>query len=238
MVLPLSRLGVCGGSALAGTVAGMVTTQNTPKPTTAAITARIDQLAQHRRLLRQLILRNAPRPKSVRAARPWNSPPCNFIPAVRIAGYGPGLRCRLLAVGVVAAAAILADLGHRRFEAVEILYVGLRSLGVGAELDAAWRRNPSCSPKSPAAHAVSPALELSGKRILQPCRCGLRSSPALSSPCEIERLLAFDHLAGDTRPDCRSPSSAPYGRQSGRSGRPRQSHRARQPRRRARYVSS
>src|SRR5215203_3431032 len=40
MVLPLSRLGACGASALAGTIVGMVTTQKTPSPSTAAITAK------------------------------------------------------------------------------------------------------------------------------------------------------------------------------------------------------
>src|SRR5260221_3654649 len=63
-----------------------------------------------------------------------DSPPCNFIPAVRTAGYGPELRCRLLAIGVVAAAAILADLSHRCLEAVEILHAGILRLGVGTEL--------------------------------------------------------------------------------------------------------
>jgi len=39
MVLPLARSAVRGASALAGTVAGMVTTQNTPNARTTAIAA-------------------------------------------------------------------------------------------------------------------------------------------------------------------------------------------------------
>src|SRR5258707_783207 len=44
MVPPFSRLGARCGSALAGTVAGMVRTQNTPRPNTAATTARMKSL--------------------------------------------------------------------------------------------------------------------------------------------------------------------------------------------------
>src|SRR5258708_28576132 len=41
----------------------------------------------------------------------------------------------LLAIGVVAAAAVLADRGHCRLEAVEIPHSGVGLLGFGAELD-------------------------------------------------------------------------------------------------------
>src|SRR6185436_8640269 len=44
MVLPFSRLGVCGPSALAATVAGMVTNQNTAKPIAASSTTKIASL--------------------------------------------------------------------------------------------------------------------------------------------------------------------------------------------------
>src|SRR4029077_2513677 len=44
MVLPFSRWGVCRGRALADTVAGMVTNQNTAAPVTARITTRIASL--------------------------------------------------------------------------------------------------------------------------------------------------------------------------------------------------
>jgi len=41
MVRPLARSGRCGASALAGTVAGMVTIQNAPNPNATTLTARI-----------------------------------------------------------------------------------------------------------------------------------------------------------------------------------------------------
>jgi hypothetical protein len=44
IVLPLSRLGVCGASALAGTLTGLVSTQNTATPAKANITARTTNL--------------------------------------------------------------------------------------------------------------------------------------------------------------------------------------------------
>jgi hypothetical protein len=51
MVLPLSRFGVYCGSADAGTVAGIVTTQNTAKPITAATTTTAASLRSVRCLL-------------------------------------------------------------------------------------------------------------------------------------------------------------------------------------------
>jgi hypothetical protein len=41
MVRPLARSGRCGASALAGTVAGMVTIQNAPNPNATTLTASI-----------------------------------------------------------------------------------------------------------------------------------------------------------------------------------------------------
>src|SRR6185437_14268233 len=112
MVLPLSRLAVRAGNALAGTVAGMVTTQNTPKPTTAATTARTTSLRSIGNSLPCPTIRNAGRAKKLRGgASSRLAAPAAYSRDISDLG-------RLLPIGIVAATAILADIAHRRLEAV------------------------------------------------------------------------------------------------------------------------
>src|SRR4051812_49860048 len=119
MTLPLSRLGVCGASALAGTVAGMVPSQNTPKPTTAAVNVKTTSRRNIRPPL-PIILGGAPRPEKHQGGASMGLAALQLYSRGRPAGCDLNLRW-LLAISVVAAAAILTDLTHRRLEAVEVL---------------------------------------------------------------------------------------------------------------------
>src|SRR5215210_4536439 len=113
MVLPFARSGARAGNALAGTVAGMVTNQNTPRPISASATTSAN---------------------SLRIGSPRLDQPDVSIPQKRKGGASNGrpsaasqkASAFLDAVGLVAAAAVLGQPAERGLEAVGVLHRCLR----------------------------------------------------------------------------------------------------------------
>src|SRR5437868_4727379 len=104
--MPLSRLGVYAPSALAGTVAGTVTNQNTAAPSTA----RASRARMNRRMLTSRRFNDTP-PRRGR----------DGATHVRTIATRALARRRWLAVRLVASAAGLADVRHRKLELVQRL---------------------------------------------------------------------------------------------------------------------
>src|SRR5215475_104628 len=105
MVLPLARSGVWGASALAGTVAGMVTTQNTAAPPST----RISKAISRRRMREKLQDRDSDSAARARRYRLW------------IERLGPMSALLRTAIRLVAVAASLTHLAERDLELVKRL---------------------------------------------------------------------------------------------------------------------
>src|SRR5208283_3204388 len=107
IVLPSSISGVCGGSATAGTVAGIVSTQSSAQTRATAAAMSV----------------------SFRIAAPF----LHLLPAAGRCGGGSSSALLETILFVAAAAIVLADVTERRLEGLQVLHRGVGRLGVGAE---------------------------------------------------------------------------------------------------------
>ena len=179
--------GVCGPSALAGTVPGMVSTQNAARPTIAAATASRTSLRSIRALLAPILV-DCRAPKSARAARPTDTPPSISMASTRLRSGA------LLAIGVVAAAAVLPHRTDVGLQAVEIGRPCRPPPSRRRSIFAILASKSALFSQIAGSAAVSPVLRAGHE--MRPDLAGVIARWSSAPPClgDVERLLAVEHL--------------------------------------------